>query len=186
MMYQFYVSFILCRSLRLLCTLRCSISSPLKLVICFERPLTRVSCIFLDIFLCNTMNHRPVIRTSRKRVLQRFPFQFNSQKKLFQQESSHDSVAQQFLKTGQSVTKVIRFWQPWKFVQWKGLLCSPPPLWKQKNDETCSMLASFENAASVFVVQAAWVTPLRLHVLTSSLNTATSRFPQIALFGAIP
>lgn len=78
------------------------------------------------------------------------PFRFNSQKKPFQQEPSHDSLAQQFVKTGQSVAKVIRFWQPWSLCNEKLFY---EQLWKQKNGQTLSMLASFENAESFSVVQ---------------------------------
>lgn len=90
-------------------------ASPLK-VFSFERPLTRVSYIkafhSLDVlsFTKHLENRWPMMRTSRAMAL---PFRFNSQKKPFQQEPSHDSLAQQFEKTGQSMAKVIRFWQPW-------------------------------------------------------------------------
>lgn len=107
------VSSIKCLSRRLLCTLRDSIISPLK-VVCFE-----VCCSTLWIFLVVTL-YEP-LTSDTNMLLHKFPFHFSSQKKLFQQEPSHDSVAERFLKTGQSV-------KPWKFVLKRSFMCSAAAL----------------------------------------------------------
>lgn len=112
-------------------------------------------------------------------VLQRFPFNFNSMLTKIPMILCHG----RFWKAVQVWPKCFA----WKFVPWIGLLCvsqSPPLHWKQKLSAGWHLLKTLLGANGLCSLTRCGSHP-QTHVLTSSLNTAASWFPQIALHAVL-
>ncbi len=123
-------------------------------------------------FLCNTENHWPVVPTSWKLVLQRFPFYF---KKSLPARNlpwfCATSVSEKWSKCdqGDSVLSALEV-----CAINRSFMCFASAL----KAETSSLLASFEKSPCSLT----WCgSHPQTRVLTSSLNTAASWFPHAVL-----